>query len=128
MAPNIRMIVNRPAAVAAAFSSSCRPVSPGERFAAAIPEPITAAARKAEPRNSASRRRVSGSVKGGCSAGRCGPDQGLDQAVDAMRDLVADAPDRREILASRVLEVPVLIALAGIDRAGVAAAHRDHDV
>ena len=37
--PNMRMIVNRPAAVAAAFSNSCRPVLPGDRFWAAIPEP-----------------------------------------------------------------------------------------
>ena len=54
----------RPAAVAAAFSNSCRPASPGERVCAAIPEPITSAARNAEPSNSASRRRASGGVSG----------------------------------------------------------------
>jgi hypothetical protein len=59
-APNIRMMVKRAAAVAAAFSNSWRPMSPGESCWAAIPEPITAAARKAEPRNSASRRRARG--------------------------------------------------------------------
>jgi hypothetical protein len=59
----MRMKVKRPAAVAvavAAFSSSCSPMSPGESCAAAIPEPITVAARKAEPRNSANRRLGSG--------------------------------------------------------------------
>ncbi len=51
------MIANSPAAVAAAFSSSSRPVSPGDRRWAAIPEPITTAARNALPSNSASSRR-----------------------------------------------------------------------
>ncbi len=52
--PNMRMIVNSPAAVAAAFSSSSRPVWPGDSRCAAIPEPITTAARNALPRDSAS--------------------------------------------------------------------------
>ena len=61
--PNIKMIANSPAAVAAEFSSSCRPVSPGDSCWAAIPEPITIAARNALPRNSAaSRRRRSGAL------------------------------------------------------------------
>ncbi len=51
------MIANSPAAVAAEFSSSCRPVSDGDSRCAAIPEPITIAARNALPRNSAARRR-----------------------------------------------------------------------
>ena len=51
-----------------------------------------------------------------------------DQPLDALVDLVADAADRLEILAGRVVELPVLVLLAGVDRAGVAAAHRDHDV
>src|SRR5713101_5422217 len=54
------MIANSPAAVAAAFSSSSRPVLPGDRRCAAIPDPITTAARKALPRNSAVSRRGSG--------------------------------------------------------------------
>ena len=58
--PNIRMIANSPAAVAAAFSNSCKPVSPGESVCAAIPEPITSAARNADPSSSASRRRGNG--------------------------------------------------------------------
>jgi hypothetical protein len=57
--PNIEMIANSPAAVAAAFSSSSRPVCPGDRRCAAMPEPITTAARNALPRNSASSRRHS---------------------------------------------------------------------
>ena len=36
--------------------------------------------------------------------------------------------DGVEVLAGRIVELPVLVALAGVDRAGVAAAHRDHDV
>ena len=52
--PNIKMIANSPAAVAAAFSSSSSPVSPGDSRCAAIPEPITTAARNPLPRNSAS--------------------------------------------------------------------------
>src|SRR5271166_126303 len=51
------MIANSPAAVAAAFSNSSRPVSPGDRRCAAIPEPITTAARNPLPRNSAASRR-----------------------------------------------------------------------
>jgi hypothetical protein len=56
--PNIKMIANSPAAVAAEFSSSCRPVFPGDSCCAAIPEPITIAARNALPRNSAASRRA----------------------------------------------------------------------
>ena len=47
--PNIRMIANSPAAVAAAFSNSSSPVSPGDSRWAAMPEPITTAARNALP-------------------------------------------------------------------------------
>jgi len=55
--PNIKMIANSPAAVAAEFSSSCRPVSDGDSRWAAMPDPITIAARNALPRNSAASRR-----------------------------------------------------------------------
>ena len=51
------MIANSPAAVAAAFSSSSSPVLPGDSRWAAIPEPITTAARNPLPRNSAVTRR-----------------------------------------------------------------------
>ena len=43
-------------------------------------------------------------------------------------DFIADRPDGGQVQAGRVGEVPVEVALAGIDRAGVAAAHGDHDV
>ena len=43
-------------------------------------------------------------------------------------ELVADPAHRLEVLAGRVVELPVLVALARVDRAGIAAAHRDHDV
>ena len=65
--PNIKMIVNSPAAVAAAFSSSSRPVAPGDRFTAAIPEPITTAARNALPANSAVSRRHSATSSTGAA-------------------------------------------------------------
>src|ERR1700758_2318748 len=54
------MIAYSPAAVAAAFSSSSSPVGPADSRCAAIPEPITSAARNALPRNSAVSRRHSG--------------------------------------------------------------------
>src|SRR6266702_4806858 len=54
------MIANSPAAVAAAFSTSSRPVCPGDSRCAAIPDPITTAARNALPKNSAVRRSHSG--------------------------------------------------------------------
>jgi hypothetical protein len=42
-------------------------------------------------------------------------------------DLVADAADGLDGLPGRVGQVPVEIALAGVDGAGVAAAHGDDD-
>src|SRR6201990_800585 len=58
--PNIKMLANSPAAVAAAFSISSSPVWPGESRCAAMPDPITTAARNALPRSSAVSRRQSG--------------------------------------------------------------------
>ena len=43
-------------------------------------------------------------------------------------DLVSDRADVVERLPGRVVELPVEVPLAGVERAGVAAAHRDHDV
>src|SRR5690606_6630475 len=43
-------------------------------------------------------------------------------------DVVSDAAHGGGVLTGGVVELPVLIALAGEDRAGVAASHRDHDV
>ncbi len=59
------MTANSPAAVAAAFSSNSSPVEPGDRRCAAIPEPITIAARKLLPRNSAASRRHRAAGSGG---------------------------------------------------------------
>ena len=50
------------------------------------------------------------------------------QTLDSLPDVVTDAPDSREILTGRVLELPVFVALAGKDGAGVAASHRDDHV
>ena len=50
------------------------------------------------------------------------------ETTDPLGDFIADPPHRLEVLARRVLQLPVLVALAGVDRARVAAAHRDHDV
>ena len=55
--PNIKMMAKSPAAVAAAFSKSSSPVFPGESCWAAMPDPMTSAARKALPTNSAKSRR-----------------------------------------------------------------------
>src|SRR5437588_5107273 len=55
-------------------------------------------------------------------------EQLADQPLDTLVDLVPDPANRLEILAGRVVELPVLVLLAGIDGAGVAAAHRDHGV
>src|SRR5258707_6159411 len=52
----------------------------------------------------------------------------LDEGVDAVSNLIADRPDLFECLAGRVVEFPVLVVLAGQERTGVAAAHRDDDI
>jgi hypothetical protein len=54
--PNMGMIANGPAAVAAAIFTSSKPMSPGESCWAAVPEPMTIAPGNGDPRNSASRR------------------------------------------------------------------------
>ena len=58
--PNIKMMANSPAAVAAAFSNSWTPTSAGESCWAAIPDPTTTVVKKALPNNSARSRRHSG--------------------------------------------------------------------
>src|SRR5439155_17646924 len=50
------------------------------------------------------------------------------QRLHPLLDLVADAPHGVDVLASEILERPVLIALARVDRARVTAAHGDDDV
>src|ERR1041385_6635118 len=51
-----------------------------------------------------------------------------DQRLHALVELVAGPAPAREVLPGRIVQLPVLVPLAGVDRAGVAAAHRDHDV
>src|SRR5919201_5879068 len=86
------------------------------------PQPAKTRANAAMPSASALRAR---SGRGGATWLR---DELGHKGPDALRDLVADPADRPEVLARRVLEVPVLVALTRIDPAGIAAAHRDHDV
>src|SRR5665648_524606 len=52
----------------------------------------------------------------------------VEQPLDAGPDLVTDRAHRLDALARRVVQRPVLVALAREDRADVPAAHRDHDV
>src|SRR5918992_1182477 len=47
---------------------------------------------------------------------------------DPPLDLVADGPNLVELAARRIVELPVLVALAGLERALVPAPHRHHDV
>src|SRR6185437_5338108 len=51
-----------------------------------------------------------------------------DELLDPEIDLVPDPPDRLEVLSGRVVEFPVFVPLAGVDRAGIPATHCDHDV
>src|SRR6478672_3459022 len=51
-----------------------------------------------------------------------------DECSHARVDLVANAPDGCDVLTRGVVHRPVLVALARIDRTGVAAAHGDDDV
>src|SRR4030095_17084813 len=54
-----------------------------------------------------------------------GRDELVGEAAHPLVDLVADLADLVDRLAGGVVQLPVLIPLAGVDRAGVAAAHRD---
>src|SRR5664280_804086 len=51
-----------------------------------------------------------------------------EQGGDAGLDVVSDRPDHLDGLAGRVGDIPVFVAFAGEDRAGVTAAHRDDHV
>src|SRR4051812_49242738 len=50
------------------------------------------------------------------------------QPLDAALDVVPDRSDRVDASTGRVVERPVLVALAGEDRAGVTTAHRDDHI
>src|SRR5688572_15148858 len=52
----------------------------------------------------------------------------IEEAPDTALDLVPDHTDLLERLAGGIRELPVLVADAGEDGAGVAAPHRDHHV
>ena len=104
--PTARMMATRAAPVAAAFSSSSRPVSPGLRFWAAIPEPITAIRSSAVPMNSARTRCPSRAAEGSgfAAAGRAIRSH-LHDAVDSAQDR---SPPRRSRpgLRSKLHRVP----------------------
>ena len=51
-----------------------------------------------------------------------------EERVDSTANLVANWADGVDVLPCRVVELPVLIPLAGVQGAGIAAAHRDDDI
>ena len=74
---------------------------------------------------------VGGSAYGTDRSARPGRWRGSEfseQVADACVDVVADGPDLVEGLTGGVGELPLEVALAGEDRAGVSSAHGDHDV
>ena len=52
----------------------------------------------------------------------------VEQAANALFDLVADRADRVDALAGGVGQFPVHVTLSGVEGAGVATAHGDDDV
>ena len=129
----MRMIANNPAAVAAAFSSSWRPVS-SESCWATMPEPMTTAARNALPRYSANNRLVRRCAMRCCFRPRPGACRRTRPAGRRQRlardrvDVVGDALDPRAHLAG-VVEVEhgeraARVAVLGLaDRAAVDEQH-----
>jgi len=51
-----------------------------------------------------------------------------DEGLDSPPDLIPDRPHGFDSFANGVLEHPVLVVRTGVERAGVAAAHGNHDV
>ena len=49
-------------------------------------------------------------------------------ASTARSDLVSDRTDRLDVVPRRIVEFPVFVAFAGIQRTGVPTAHGDHDI
>src|SRR5882762_4812793 len=73
------------------------------------------------PAASAGNWRPTGSLR----AGDC---ELVEQRTDPRVDSVSNSTNGLEILACRVVQLPVLVTFAGVDGAGVSAAHRDHDI
>src|SRR5688572_4219943 len=97
-----------------------------------MPEPTTTATNSPVPTNSASNRRLSPRRVGGdagaaVSGTRGNPELG-EQPADPAFDVVPNRPNVVDAAAGRVVELPVEVAAAGKDRAGITAAHRDDDV
>ena len=64
----------------------------------------------------------------GLGASRNGGDaEFVEKLTNPLFDVVADRPDRVDV-GQRVGQFPVLVPLSGEERAGIAAAHSDHDV
>src|SRR5438093_9388729 len=57
-----------------------------------------------------------------------GADEGLEQLTHQRVDAIADRTYLGDRQAGRVGEVPVEVTLAGEDRTGIAASHRDDDI
>src|SRR3954469_23515493 len=89
-------------------------------FAITAPQPANTRAKAARPSARARRRRS------GRSTVTFVRDQVHKKRSDPLGYLVSDPADRLEILSRGVLELPIVVSLARIDRARIAAAHRDH--
>ena len=77
--PKIKISTANPSTVAVLFSSSCSPVSVGDRAAAAAPEPTTTVTSNAVPTASATNRLTSGRSDG------CGNDLTSDMPQPYLR-------------------------------------------
>src|SRR5918993_4631285 len=96
-------------------------VDASRRWLVGVPPQPSGTCRRCGRRRTAPTACSSGGSFGGSDA------ELVEQAADAGVDLVADRADCVDALACGVGELPVEVALAGEDRAGVTAAHRDDD-
>src|SRR6476659_5614130 len=106
-------MITRPNAAAIPVAPSEPPRSESSTIA---PHPANTSANVASP--SARQRRASDGLAKPLA----------DQSLHAFVDLVADTSNGIEVLTGRIVERPVLVPLARIDRARISAAHRDDDV
>ena len=67
-------------------------------------------------------------LRRGLLVGEAAPPYSTDRLVEMMFGRVVSLGSRLEAPPGGIVDRPVLVSLAGVDRAGVAAAHRDHDV